>query len=90
MKYLVRSANGIPLACLLFGAPAWKVHHRDRFIGWDAPTRKFHLKLLTNNTRFLISHWIEIPCLASHVLAKVIRRLSDDWQCRDGNPGGPA
>ena len=86
MKYLVRSAGGVPLACLLFGAPAWKIHDRDRFIGWDAPTQESHLSLLTNNTRFLIPDWIEIPCLASHVLAKVVRRLSEDWQRRYGTP----
>jgi len=43
-----------------------------------------HLNLLTNNTRFLIPSWVKIPCIASHILGKVIRRLPDDWQRRYG------
>ena len=86
IKYLVRSSNGVVLGCLLFGAAAWKVHGRDQFIGWDVPTRKTHLNLLTNNTRFLIPPWVDISCLASHILGKVIRRLPEDWQRRYGMP----
>ncbi len=85
MKYLVRSVDGAPLACLLFGAAAWKVEDRDRFIGWDADTRERHLIALTNNTRFLICPWVGVKLLASHVLAKVLRRLGDDWEQRYGH-----
>ena len=86
MKYLVRSADGVVLGCLLFGAAAWKCQDRDRFIGWDARTRERNVNLVTGNTRFLILPWVRIKCLASHVLSKVLRRLSTDWLERYGTP----
>jgi len=84
MKYLIRSAGGSVLGCLLFGAAAWKVQDRDRFIGWEPPAREANLNLLANNTRFLILPWVRIAGLASHVLAKVMRRLATDWERRYG------
>lgn len=85
MKYLIRSADGVVLGGLLFGAAAWKCEGRDRFIGWDATNREVNVNLLTNNTRFLILPWVHIKCLASHVLSKVVRRLSVDWLERYGS-----
>ena len=79
MKYLIRSADGVVLGCLLFGAAAWKCEDRDHFIGWSAATREANVNLLTNNTRFLILPWVHIKYLASHVLSQVVRRLSADW-----------
>ena len=35
LHYLVYDREGRVLACLLFGAPAWKMAARERFIGWD-------------------------------------------------------
>ena len=37
LQYLVRDAQGRPLACLLFGAAAWQCASRDHYIGWDGP-----------------------------------------------------
>jgi hypothetical protein len=54
IKYMVYDRNQRPLACLLFGSAAWKTAVRDRFIGWSPTTRQSNLKLMTNNTRFLI------------------------------------
>ena len=84
MKYLIRGANGVVLGCLLFGSAAWKCQDRDRFIGWSATTREANINRLTNNTRFLILPWVHIQCLASYVLAKLLRRLADDWMERYG------
>ncbi len=85
MKYLIRSADGVVLGCLLFGAAAWECEDRDRFIGWDATNREANVNLLTNNTRFLILPWVHIKCLASHVLSKVVGQLSVDWLERYGS-----
>ncbi len=85
MKYLIRSADGVVLGCLLFGAAAWKCEDRDRFIGWSATNRQANVNLLTNNTRFLILPWVHIKYLASHVLSQVVRRLSADWLKRYGS-----
>jgi hypothetical protein len=35
LKYLVHDRFGRLLACLLFGAAAWKVKTRDVWIGWN-------------------------------------------------------
>jgi len=79
MKYIVYDRDRRPLACLLFGAASWKVAGRDQEIGWDSKMRQAHLHLITNNTRFLILPWIKVPHLASHVLGRTSRRISDDW-----------
>ena len=86
LAYLVSDRHGRALACMLFGAPAWKVASRDRFIGWDPSLRPRRLHLLANNTRFLILPWVRAPHLASHVLARITRRLCQDWQSRYGHP----
>jgi len=41
---------------------------------------------VTNNTRFLILPWVRVPHLASHVLGRITRRLSADWQEKYGHP----
>lgn len=86
LAYLARDRHGRDLACLLFGAAAWKGAVRDRFIGWEPATRARRLGLLTNNTRFLILPWVRVPHLASHLLALTLRRLSTDWQAKYGHP----
>jgi Druantia protein DruA len=86
MKYLVHSRDGRALACVLFGAAAWKSAARDAFIGWCAPVRERNLRYLTNNTRFLILPWVKVPHLASHLLSRVARRVSGDWMAKYGHP----
>ena len=86
LRYLIRDHSGTPIACLLFGSSAWKSSARDHFIGWSAAQREAHLSLTTNNSRFLIFPWVNVPHLASHVLARIMARLSGDWQQRYGHP----
>jgi hypothetical protein len=86
MQYLVSDRQGDPLTCVLFGAAAWQCRARDCHIGWDAATRARGLSYVTNNTRFLILPWVRVPHLASHVLGRIARRLSADWQAKYGHP----
>lgn len=86
LAYLVVDRHGRDLACVLFGAPAWKVASRDHFIGWDHDLRPRRLHLLANNTRFLILPWVRVPHLASHILGQITRRLCADWQAKYGHP----
>lgn len=79
MKYIFFDRNNRPLACMLFGSAAWKTAPRDRFIGWNQVTRRRNLRLITNNTRFLILPWVRVPHLASFVLGATLRRLRRDW-----------
>jgi len=85
VKYLVRDWQGRELACLLFGAAAWKTQPRDAFIGWTAAQRQAHLGRVANNSRFLILPWVRVPQLASHILGRVARRIAADWQRRYGH-----
>ncbi len=41
---------------------------------------------MTNNTRFLIPAWVQVPHLASHVLGLIARRIRADWQAKYGHP----
>ena len=82
LRYLVRDCYGRDLACVLFGAAAWKVKARDSFIGWSAQQRQQRLCLLINNNRFLILPHVRVPHLASHILGIILRRLRSDWQLK--------
>ena len=78
VRYLVRHRDQV-IACLGFGAAAWKVAPRDCFIGWSSEARRVNLPRVVNNARFLILPWVRIPHLASHLLARAVRHLIADW-----------
>jgi len=78
LKYLAYIQKR-PIACLSWGAAAWKVSCRDQFIGWSSGIRSKNLFLIVNNTRFLILPWIHMPGLASHLLSRNIKVLVSDW-----------
>lgn len=86
LQYLVRDCQGRPLSCLLFGSAAWQCAVRDQFIGWNPVQRAARLQALTNQTRFLILPWVEVRCLASHILGLVVGRLRADWQSKYARP----
>lgn len=86
MKYMICSADGRLLACLLFGSAAWSCRDRDTYIGWSTQSRKLNLQEMTNNVRFLVLPWIKVPHLASHILSLISRRLSSDWEKKYGHP----
>jgi hypothetical protein len=85
LQYVIQDGPGRPLACLVFGASAWKCQDRDRFIGWSAQERQRNLSQIANNTRFLILPWVRVPHLASWALGQVSRWLSGDWQLKYGH-----
>lgn len=86
VQYLATDVREQELAVMVFGAAAWKVAARDRFIGWSVEQRCTHLRWVANQQRFLILPWVRVPHLASHLLALGVRRLSRDWQSRYGHP----
>ena len=86
LQYLATAREGQTLACVLFGAPAWQCAPRDAYIGWDAASRGCGLHLIANNTRFLVAPGVDVPSLASHLLSRVARRVSRDWQAKYGHP----
>ena len=69
----------ICVALLRFSASSLKCGARDRWIGRDARLQFGRLKLIANNSRFLILRDWHRPNLGSKVLALCERRLSRDW-----------
>jgi hypothetical protein len=85
LKYLAW-AQGRPIACMAWSSAPRHLGSRDRYIGWNAEARQRNIRLITYNTRFLILPWVHVPHLASHILGKVTRALSDDWERMYGHP----
>ncbi len=83
IRYFVFGRSRL-LAALGFGASAWKVAPRDRFIGWTHEQRSLNLRFVVNNARFLILPWVRSRNLASHLLSRVVKRLPQDWESRYG------
>lgn len=79
LKYIVY-LDKRPIACIGFGVSALKVECRDKFIGWNSETRQNNLNIIVDNSRFLILPWVKIPHLASYILGRILRQLSDDWE----------
>jgi hypothetical protein len=83
MRYNV-FAGDRQVALLSFGASAWRLAGRERFIGWQESQRLKNLQLVVNNARFLILPWIQSKGLASKILSRIARQLPVDWQQRYG------
>lgn len=81
LRYLIRCAKGT-LGVLCFSAAARRLRPRDQWIGWSDTARRENLHFIVNNSRFLIVPGVQVKHLASHVLAKVVQRLAQDWQKR--------
>ena len=79
LKYLVW-AGPRPIACLGWSSAPRQLHLRDRFIGAPKEAYQHHLHRIAYNSRFLIAPWVKVPHLASHLLGRIARRLSADWQ----------
>ena len=81
MRYLIGSAHGW-LGGLGFGAAAIQLADRDRWIGWDAGTRREHLHRVVSLSRFLIRPSVGCHNLASRVLGMVLRRIELDFEAQ--------
>ena len=74
------------VAQLSLSAAALKCGVRDRWIGWDFRSQYGRLKLIANNSRFLILPEWHRPNIGSRVLSLTERRVGADWQARFGHP----
>ena len=72
---------------LSYSAAAWKCAVRDQWIGWDFHRQYDYdrLKLIANNSRFLILPDWHRPNLGSKILSLCHSRLASDWQQRFGH-----
>jgi len=85
LKYMV-FAGERPIACMAWSSAPRHLGSRDRFIGWSSQARLANVRLLAYNTRFLILPWVTVPHLASHLLGRIAKRLSADWQAVYAHP----
>ena len=44
------------------------------------------MPLVANNMRFLIMPWVKVAHLASHILGRIARQISRDWQAKYAHP----
>jgi hypothetical protein len=79
LKYLILAGER-PLACLAWSSAPLQLDLRDRFVGAPKQAYRHKLSQIAYNTRFLIVPWVRVPHLASHLLSRVVRRISADWQ----------
>jgi len=85
LKYMV-FAGERPVACFTWSSAARHLGPRDRFIGWTKEERKENIRFIAYNSRLLILPWVQVPHLASHLLGRVLRQLSTDWEQSYGHP----
>jgi hypothetical protein len=78
--------QGRPIACLAWCSAPRHLGCRDRFIGWSPEARRRNIRFLAYNTRYLILPWVQVPHLASHILGRMARRLSADWDAMYAHP----
>jgi hypothetical protein len=85
LKFLVYGQRR-PVACLAWSSAPRHLASRDHFIGWSADVRRQNIRYIAYNVRFLLLPWVSVTHLASHILARMARRLSAEWQQVYGHP----
>lgn len=75
------------LALMGWSAPALHIKARDQSIEWSDQQREGRLRLLAQNSRFVIlTDRQQLPNLASRAMRLCLQRLSSDWQKEYGHP----
>jgi hypothetical protein len=75
-----------PVACFAWSSAPRHLGSRDRYIGWDKQARLKNIRFVAYNGRFLILPWVSVEHLASHLLARMARVLSAQWERVYGHP----
>jgi predicted transposase YbfD/YdcC/GNAT superfamily N-acetyltransferase len=74
------------VALLGFGSPALSLRPREDFIGWSEQTKSRRLRFVLNNQRFCVLDDRRRKNLASAVLSRTLKRVSEDAQAAYGDP----
>ena len=82
--WYVASYGGQWIALISFSAAVLKCEARDRWIGWPYRHQTGRLKLVANNSRFLILSVDQTKNLGSRLLSLCLKRLSNDWMVKYG------
>jgi hypothetical protein len=85
LKYLILAGER-PVACLAWSSAPLQLDLRDRFVGAPKAAYRHNLHQIAYNSRYLIVPWVQVPHLASHLLGRIARRISADWQELYGHP----
>lgn len=85
LKYLV-VAGERPVACLAWSSAPRQLDLRDQFVGAPRAAYRHNLHQIAYNSRYLILPWVQVRHLASHLLGRIARRISTDWQERYHHP----
>jgi hypothetical protein len=85
LKYLVW-AKERPIACLGWSSAPRQLNLRDQLVGAPKEAYRHNLHRIAYNTRYLLVPWANVPHLASHLLGRIARRLSEDWQALYDHP----
>ena len=83
IRYFIRSGS-TELGCIQFASAAWSLDDRDKWIGWGKAEKDSNLRLIANNSRYLLLPWARMPNLASRALGKAARQIQGDWLRRYG------
>jgi hypothetical protein len=75
-----------PVAVFSWSSAPRHLAPRDRYIGWSPEQRRRGLGGIAYNSRYLIPSWVQVPHLASHLLSRMTRMLSQEWQKVYGHP----
>ncbi len=79
MHYLIYDGDRL-LGAIGFGASAWALGPRDRWIGCTRGQREARLPFVVNNARFLLLPWVRVKYLASAVLSLAAKQVVQDWE----------
>ena len=86
LRHVAERSDSVWVALLGWRAGAHKLAARDKWIGWTSEQRSRRLHLIANNVRFVILPGCSEPNLASRVLGRSLRRLSEDMRAAHGHP----
>lgn len=82
----VAEIDGVWVALVGWGSPAFRVGARDQWIGWSAEQQRRRLRHVVNNQRFCVLPEARVANLASAVLGRSLRRLCGDYERVRGYP----
>ena len=79
LKFMVYAGER-PVALFAWSSAPRHLAPRDRYIGWSPELRRRNIHLVAYNTRYLILPWVQVAHLASHLLSRMTRMLSSEWE----------
>ena len=87
LRYVVTDSKDTWLALIGWSAAAMHLKARDQSIEWSDRQREGRLRLLAQNSRFVIlAERQQFPNLASRALSLCLKRLSEDWLAEYHHP----